>query len=69
MCILFGMEDMEIGVSAGSCRSFYSTTGDDNDNSGVMLTRDPKPRLRWTPALHDRFVDAVTILGGPDSKL
>ncbi|KAJ6426897.1 hypothetical protein OIU84_022481 [Salix udensis] len=26
----------------------------------------PKPRLRWTSDLHDRFVDAVTKLGGPD---
>lgn len=25
-----------------------------------------KQRLRWTPELHDRFVDAVTQLGGPD---
>lgn len=35
---------------------------------GVMMTmtRDPKPRLRWTTDLHDRFVDAVTKLGGPD---
>lgn len=28
-----------------------------------------KQRLRWTPELHDRFVDAVTQLGGPDRKL
>jgi hypothetical protein len=26
-----------------------------------------KQRLRWTPELHQRFVDAVTELGGPDS--
>ncbi|GAB4844090.1 pheromone-like peptide expressed [Ancistrocladus abbreviatus] len=32
----------------------------------VVLTTDPKPRLRWTAELHDRFVDAVTQLGGPD---
>ncbi|KAI3889745.1 hypothetical protein MKX03_007767 [Papaver bracteatum] len=26
--------------------------------SSNSLTTDPKPRLRWTPELHDRFVDA-----------
>ncbi|CAL9114736.1 unnamed protein product [Musa textilis] len=35
-------------------------------DSGLVLTTDPKPRLRWTVELHDRFVDAVTQLGGPD---
>ncbi|XP_047308243.1 protein PHR1-LIKE 2-like [Impatiens glandulifera] len=32
----------------------------------VVLTADPKPRLRWTSELHERFIDAVTQLGGPD---
>ncbi|CAA0818066.1 Myb family transcription factor APL [Striga hermonthica] len=35
-------------------------------DSGLVLTTDPKPRLRWTVELHQRFVDAVTQLGGPD---
>ena len=38
------------------------------ENGVVVMTRDPKPRLRWTADLHDRFVDAVTKLGGPDSN-
>lgn len=33
----------------------------------LVLSTDPKPRLRWTAELHERFVDAVTQLGGPDS--
>ncbi|KZV44775.1 hypothetical protein F511_34248 [Dorcoceras hygrometricum] len=33
----------------------------------LVLTSDPKPRLRWTTDLHERFVDAVTQLGGPGS--
>ncbi|XP_010481557.1 PREDICTED: myb family transcription factor PHL11-like isoform X2 [Camelina sativa] len=37
-----------------------------DNGGGVMMTRDPKPRLRWTADLHDRFVDAVAKLGGAD---
>lgn len=33
----------------------------------LVLTTDPKPRLRWTAELHERFEDAVAQLGGPDS--
>ncbi|KQK16997.1 myb family transcription factor APL [Brachypodium distachyon] len=40
--------------------------GQQGGDSGLVLTTDPKPRLRWTVELHDRFVDAVAQLGGPD---
>lgn len=33
---------------------------------GLVLSTDPKPRLKWTTELHERFVDAVSQLGGPD---
>ncbi|XP_058761345.1 pentatricopeptide repeat-containing protein At5g12100, mitochondrial-like [Vicia villosa] len=36
-------------------------------DSGLVLTTDPKPRLRWTVELHERFIDVVAPLGGPDS--
>lgn len=58
-CICLLMERNYGGVCDGEGNCGYE--------NGVMMTRDPKPRLRWTPDLHDRFVDAVTKLGGPDS--
>ncbi|MCO5611657.1 hypothetical protein L7F22_065912 [Adiantum nelumboides] len=35
-------------------------------DGAVVLSTDPKPRLRWTADLHERFVDAVSQLGGAD---
>lgn len=34
------------------------------DDMGLVLSADAKPRLKWTPELHQRFVDAVSKLGG-----
>ncbi|KAG8079282.1 hypothetical protein GUJ93_ZPchr0007g5109 [Zizania palustris] len=35
-------------------------------DSGLVLSTDAKPRLKWTSELHERFVQAVHQLGGPD---
>ncbi|KAF0906157.1 hypothetical protein E2562_009147 [Oryza meyeriana var. granulata] len=58
---------------AGACSAVSSNDGRAaaaamcvQGDSGLVLTTDPKPRLRWTVELHERFVDAVTQLGGPD---
>lgn len=36
------------------------------NDTALVLSSDAKPRLKWTPELHLRFVDAVNQLGGAD---
>ncbi|XP_047317443.1 myb-related protein 2-like isoform X2 [Impatiens glandulifera] len=35
-------------------------------DSGLVLSTDAKPRLKWTQDLHERFIEAVNQLGGAD---
>nr|XP_043624681.1 myb family transcription factor PHL8-like isoform X2 [Erigeron canadensis] len=37
-----------------------------NQDLNLVLSSDAKPRLKWTPELHQRFIDAVSQLGGPE---
>ncbi|CAH2055146.1 unnamed protein product, partial [Thlaspi arvense] len=40
--------------------------GNNPGDSGLILSTDAKPRLKWTPDLHERFIEAVNQLGGAD---
>uniref|UniRef100_A0A2P2LI15 Myb family transcription factor family protein n=1 Tax=Rhizophora mucronata TaxID=61149 RepID=A0A2P2LI15_RHIMU len=47
-------------------RHLFLQGGNDPGDSGLVLSTDAKPRLKWTPDLHERFVEAVNQLGGAD---
>ncbi|XP_014506890.1 myb family transcription factor PHL8 [Vigna radiata var. radiata] len=37
-----------------------------NQNMRLVLSTDAKPRLKWTPELHQRFTEAINQLGGAE---
>lgn len=39
-----------------------------NQNMRLVLSTDAKPRLKWTPELHQRFTEAINQLGGAESE-
>ncbi|KAL6639916.1 hypothetical protein ACP70R_022226 [Stipagrostis hirtigluma subsp. patula] len=61
-----GLPGAGADAGADAPRGGMGLHGLNGGGPGVVLTADPKPRLRWTADLHDRFVDAVSQLGGPE---
>ncbi|XP_028756852.1 myb-related protein 2 isoform X2 [Neltuma alba] len=47
-------------------RHLFLQSGNGSGDSGLVLSTDAKPRLKWTPDLHARFIEAVNQLGGAD---
>ncbi|KAF7805710.1 myb-related protein 2-like isoform X2 [Senna tora] len=47
-------------------RHMFLQTGNGSGDPGLVLSTDAKPRLKWTPDLHARFIEAVNQLGGAD---
>lgn len=46
-----------------------NSMGTNNGANSMNNNLSSRQRLRWTHELHERFIDAVAQLGGPDSKL
>lgn len=53
-------------MSIPSERHLFLQGGNGTGESGLVLSTDAKPRLKWTPDLHERFIEAVNQLGGAD---
>ncbi|OVA03928.1 SANT/Myb domain [Macleaya cordata] len=47
-------------------RHLFLQGGNGRVDTGLVLSTDAKPRLKWTPELHERFIEAVNQLGGAD---
>ncbi|XP_051150209.1 myb-related protein 2-like [Andrographis paniculata] len=47
-------------------RHLYLQGVNNTGDSGLVLSTDAKPRLKWTPDLHERFIEAVNQLGGAE---
>ncbi|CAL9085792.1 unnamed protein product [Musa acuminata var. zebrina] len=53
-------------IAAPSERQLFLQRGSTTGESGLVLSTEAKPRLKWNPELHARFIEAVNQLGGAD---
>ncbi|KAL8259825.1 hypothetical protein R6Q59_027778 [Mikania micrantha] len=53
-------------ISVAPETHLFLQAGHNGGDSGLVLSTDAKPRLKWTPDLHERFIEAVNQLGGAD---
>ncbi|KAL1541387.1 myb-related protein 2-like isoform X2 [Salvia divinorum] len=53
-------------MSIPSERHMFLQGGNGTGDSGLVLSSDAKPRLKWTLDLHERFIEAVNQLGGAE---
>jgi hypothetical protein len=64
--------DILPGNNMGPNNAMNNNNNSMNNNNSASNNSNPnlaaRQRLRWTNELHERFVDAVTQLGGPDRK-
>ncbi|KAK8508772.1 hypothetical protein V6N12_034876 [Hibiscus sabdariffa] len=54
------------GKSMHPERHLFPQGGNGPGDTGLVLSTDAKPRLKWTADLHERFIEAVNQLGGAD---
>ncbi|XP_022882951.1 myb-related protein 1-like isoform X4 [Olea europaea var. sylvestris] len=47
-------------------RQLFHQGANGTGDSGLVLSTDAKPRLKWTLDLHEQFIEAVNQLGGAD---